>query len=624
MKKLIALITTIALSISMLGMTVSAQTYSDVPTDFWAYDQVERVSAKNWFNGYPDGRFMPDSSITRAEAMTVIVKFLGLELKTPQVSSYHDVDVAEWYTPYIEAGKRLFPEIPAYNGTVSFQPDMPMTRETTIYAMVIALKYSDKVTFADQSILNMFSDKNSISAAIKSYASVALDLGLVSGFPDGTIRGQDPLTRAEFATLLYRGSTIGFGKAELDLSDDNPTVMDVTLNTGSYVTMEKGETLEIAATATNSDGSVTDYTSRLYAYVADGGNCVTANANKITAVSAGTAEVKFSNDENLADKSVVVVVNDNTAENASFSNWDYPATTTDATVEISGKITGFNSNFKLYADDAEIGVSSTGAFTVTKSLEVGTNAFVFKAISDNGTTVAESVRIKRTQAVANTQPVDDDDDDDDNTNNTVVDNRNNTTNNTTNDEQEESATISGYEWSVNALNLDAGESTSIKLFEKYTDGTKKDVTRDATYSITNDSVAEISSSGKITAKAAGSAYITASFSFGASKVEAPKTLKITVTENNDEAAITALEWSVDSVTLGVGSTKKVKLMAVYDNGTKKDVTAECELYIMDEDIASVSTDGTVKGLSSGETAVWFNSMPAPRIGLPQVLDVVVE
>jgi len=186
-------------------------TYKDVPTTHWAYNAVERASATKWFSGYPDKTFRPDKDITRAEAMKVFVTFLGLQLSEVTNPTYYDVPATEWYAPHVEAGKKLFPERNRFNGQIPFQPNMPITREDAMYALVIAMKYNDKVQFADQSILNMFSDHNSLSATTKAYVAVAVDQGLVSGHSDGTIGGQDPLTRAEFATLLYRASTIGFG-----------------------------------------------------------------------------------------------------------------------------------------------------------------------------------------------------------------------------------------------------------------------------------------------------------------------------------------------------------------------------------------------------------------------------
>ena len=125
----------------------SQQLYSDVPVDHWAYDAIARSTAKNWFKGYEDGTFHPNQSISRAEGLTVFVQFLGLQLKTVTETSYYDVPANKWYAPYVEAGKKLYIERAAFNGNVPFNPDMPLTREDAIHALVIALKYNNDVTF---------------------------------------------------------------------------------------------------------------------------------------------------------------------------------------------------------------------------------------------------------------------------------------------------------------------------------------------------------------------------------------------------------------------------------------------------------------------------------------------
>lgn len=185
-------------------------TYSDVPKTHWAYDAISRVSAKGWFEGYPDGKFHTSQSITRSEAATVFTKFLGLQLSTVTESSFYDVDASrDWYAPYIEVCKELFPGHENFDGSVPFQPNMPITREDTIYALVKALGYENETQFADESVLKMFSDANSISAKIRPYMAVAVSRGIASGHVNGSIGAQDPLTRAEFATLLYRATYIG-------------------------------------------------------------------------------------------------------------------------------------------------------------------------------------------------------------------------------------------------------------------------------------------------------------------------------------------------------------------------------------------------------------------------------
>ena len=42
----------------------------------WAEDEIERAAALSWIGGYPNGTFLPDNEITRAEAMTMINRVL--------------------------------------------------------------------------------------------------------------------------------------------------------------------------------------------------------------------------------------------------------------------------------------------------------------------------------------------------------------------------------------------------------------------------------------------------------------------------------------------------------------------------------------------------------------------
>ncbi|MGN1116429.1 MAG: S-layer homology domain-containing protein, partial [Candidatus Ornithomonoglobus sp.] len=183
---------------------VTNTSYSDVPPTYWAYNAISRIGDRNWFSGYPDGKFRPDSPVSRAEAMKVFVVAMGLAVQPVTSTSYQDVSAQDWYAPYIEAGKGLIPVKTTFNGQTPYLPNSPITREDTVFALVTAMGASSRTTLADQSVLNMFVDKNSISTNIKPYVSIALTEGLVSGFDDDTIRAQDPLTRAEFATMLYR------------------------------------------------------------------------------------------------------------------------------------------------------------------------------------------------------------------------------------------------------------------------------------------------------------------------------------------------------------------------------------------------------------------------------------
>ena len=305
MKKIISLITSAviaATALSSVMINASAETYSDVPVEHWAHMAVERCSATKWFSGYPDGTFRPNGQITRAEALKVFVTFLGEPLPTNLTStSYYDVKLSDWFAPYVEAGKELFPKRTSMTSQEKFQPNMPVTREDTVYALVNALNYDQMLTNADQSVLNMFSDQNSISSICKAHMAVAVSNGLVSGYSDGTIGAQDPLTRAQFATLLYRATFIGA------LEETNKVITNITITPETLSEVQVGDAIEFKATATYSDGSTEDYTSKLNPYTDSAEGIVTINKNKVTAVGAGTVIIKFNN-ETVKDKQVVMIV----------------------------------------------------------------------------------------------------------------------------------------------------------------------------------------------------------------------------------------------------------------------------------------------------------------------------
>ena len=51
--------------------------FTDVPPGHWAEKYIESVAAKGWIKGYPDGSFMPEANIIRAEAVTIVCRMLN-------------------------------------------------------------------------------------------------------------------------------------------------------------------------------------------------------------------------------------------------------------------------------------------------------------------------------------------------------------------------------------------------------------------------------------------------------------------------------------------------------------------------------------------------------------------
>ena len=123
MKRVPACILSIAVALSLTVTTVSAaglpgygaendpnqkiytQRFSDVPTNHWAFQYVGDLVERRAINGYPDGKFYPDKTVTREEFAKIMVVAAGLKAQPAQASSYLDVPLDYWASPFIETAK---------------------------------------------------------------------------------------------------------------------------------------------------------------------------------------------------------------------------------------------------------------------------------------------------------------------------------------------------------------------------------------------------------------------------------------------------------------------------------------------------------------------------------------
>ena len=87
------------------------KTFTDVPTDHWAYAAITSAAEKGWVNGYADGTFRPNNAITRAEVVKITNAVLERTCDKDYVAdnlskliSYNDLTSAYWaYYDVLEA-----------------------------------------------------------------------------------------------------------------------------------------------------------------------------------------------------------------------------------------------------------------------------------------------------------------------------------------------------------------------------------------------------------------------------------------------------------------------------------------------------------------------------------------
>ena len=146
--------------------------------------------------GYPDKTVRPQNGITRAEVATIFFRLLTDETRnanSTKSNSYSDVAAGAWYNHAVSTLSAMGIVKGDSNG--KFNPNAPITRAEFA---AIAARFDDKAnsTTADFSDIVSHWAKNEISAASNN--------GWINGYPDGTFRPDNKITRAEAMTLVNR------------------------------------------------------------------------------------------------------------------------------------------------------------------------------------------------------------------------------------------------------------------------------------------------------------------------------------------------------------------------------------------------------------------------------------
>ena len=96
--------------------------YTDVAPEKWCNNAISTLSNMGIIDGYLDGTFRPDGSITRAEFSKMAVNFFDYTVKEYQ-GYFPDVPEDAWYARYVEAAR----EMKLIEGYI-FQPNKAITR----------------------------------------------------------------------------------------------------------------------------------------------------------------------------------------------------------------------------------------------------------------------------------------------------------------------------------------------------------------------------------------------------------------------------------------------------------------------------------------------------------------
>jgi len=188
---------------------VGAASFSDVRAGFWYYDAVTTLSNLSVINGFPDGSFQPDGTLTVGQFLKLVAVAMYPrdipEIKDGKI--YYDAEytfpadhwAAQYYYAALFKGMIKRDEFPVEN------LDSVITR----YQMSIVLYNLQKNIFGIEhtpadGLEDYILDYYSIPEKYLSYVRSSYASGLLQGDDTQCFNGAQSLTRAQGATVLMR------------------------------------------------------------------------------------------------------------------------------------------------------------------------------------------------------------------------------------------------------------------------------------------------------------------------------------------------------------------------------------------------------------------------------------
>lgn len=186
--------------------------FEDLSAHEWAKADIQNLYAKNIVSGYSDVVYGPANNISRIEFICMLsrlLKYYDVQCEEEgMVYYYPDYDQSHWSKEEYDYLMRCyqihnpsdissigFDAITDVFGVGAFNMNKPITRAEAVALMDVFLGDAyDSVSFTDVTWVTNFR-----TSIVKAYSN-----GLINGYPDGSFRPNNPITRAEMAAILNR------------------------------------------------------------------------------------------------------------------------------------------------------------------------------------------------------------------------------------------------------------------------------------------------------------------------------------------------------------------------------------------------------------------------------------
>ena len=189
-----------------------AKVFTDVPTTYWAAENIYNADALGYMNGYNGTTFFgPMDNIKRGDVVVTLFKMAGQpdgwqeDFQTSLGgfnTGFNDVDPGKYYAEAIAWAKAVGITT-GDSGTNNFRPEDQISRQELAKMLcVYAEKTGKDVTVDADAVLAKYDDADTVSPWAEEYVAWAVEAGIMG--QDSPLRGTDPINRAEVATMAVR------------------------------------------------------------------------------------------------------------------------------------------------------------------------------------------------------------------------------------------------------------------------------------------------------------------------------------------------------------------------------------------------------------------------------------
>lgn len=195
---------------------VSDWNFTDVSENHWACKRIKAMAKQGIIKGYGKGIFRPNASVSKIEALTMIVRLTenvdGEDLWDAAKDRKYYWGVPLWAQGYVKAAIKA--NIIDADELDNFRPNAAAKR----YEVAILLgRALDVDTDDDYDDLN-FKDEKQIPKEALEYLPYLVEEGYITGYNNGKFMPNKPVTRAELANILAKVS------GDLDEDDEDVDV----------------------------------------------------------------------------------------------------------------------------------------------------------------------------------------------------------------------------------------------------------------------------------------------------------------------------------------------------------------------------------------------------------------